>query len=80
MRLAERDGTRVLHGIPTAFMLPCGDSMRPAAWHPPLPLSPAEQAEIRPIRRAKLFSFLRRILHDLFAVPITRPAAIRDGV
>jgi hypothetical protein len=40
--------------------------MRPAAWHPPILLSAAEQTVVRRIRRAKLFAFLRRIRHDLF--------------
>jgi hypothetical protein len=40
--------------------------MRPAAWHPPVPLSAAEQTVADRIRRAKLFVFLRRIRHDLF--------------
>jgi DDE family transposase/transposase-like protein DUF772 len=40
--------------------------MRPVAWHPPVPLSAAEQAVVRRIRRARLFVFLRRIRHDLF--------------
>jgi DDE family transposase/transposase-like protein DUF772 len=40
--------------------------MRPTAWHPPIPLSVAEQTVVRRIRRAKLFVFLRRIRHDVF--------------
>lgn len=40
--------------------------MRPAPWHPPTALSPAEQRVVGRIRRAKLFTFLRRIRHDLF--------------
>ena len=41
--------------------------MRPASWHPPVPLSPAEQAIIKRIRRAKLFIFLRAWRHELFS-------------
>ncbi|MBI2761111.1 MAG: IS1182 family transposase [Chloroflexi bacterium] len=40
--------------------------MRPSAWQPPIPLSAAETAIVRRIRRAKLFVFLRTIRHDLF--------------
>jgi hypothetical protein len=41
--------------------------MRPVRWQPPLALSPAEQEIVGRIRRAKLFVFLRRIRHELFA-------------
>jgi DDE family transposase/transposase-like protein DUF772 len=40
--------------------------MRPPAWHPPIPLSPAEAGVVRRIRRAKLFVFLRQHRHELF--------------
>jgi hypothetical protein len=40
--------------------------MRPAAWQPPVALSPAEQAVVARVRRAKLFVFLRRVRHELF--------------
>lgn len=43
--------------------------MRPAPWHPPVPLSPPEQAIVERIRRAKLFVFLRERRHELFAAP-----------
>jgi hypothetical protein len=41
--------------------------MRPAFWHPPVSPSPAEQAIIKRIRRAKLFVFLRDQRHELFS-------------
>ena len=41
--------------------------MRPSRWHPPVELSAAEQAVVARIRRAKLFTFLRRIRHELFS-------------
>src|SRR6266511_4618425 len=41
--------------------------MRPPWWQPPIELSPAEQAIVARIRRAKLFVFLRRVRHELFA-------------
>jgi hypothetical protein len=44
-----------------------GMGMRPASWHPAVPLSPAEQAIIKRIRRAKLFIFLRAWRHELFS-------------
>jgi Transposase DDE domain/Transposase domain (DUF772) len=40
--------------------------MRPRAWQPPVELSPAEQAIIKAIKRAKLFVFLRLRRHELF--------------
>jgi Transposase DDE domain/Transposase domain (DUF772) len=40
--------------------------MRPAVWRPPIQPSPAEQAVIRRVRRAKLFVFLREHRHELF--------------
>jgi hypothetical protein len=40
--------------------------MRPEGWHPPVELSAAEQGIVRRIKRAKLFSFLRRKRHELF--------------
>ena len=41
--------------------------MRPAVWQPAIALSPAEQAIVARIRRAKLFVFLRRVRHALFS-------------
>ena len=41
--------------------------MRPPIWHPPIELSPAEQAIVARIRRAKLFIFLRQIRQELFS-------------
>jgi DDE family transposase/transposase-like protein DUF772 len=40
--------------------------MRPPPWSPPVGLSPAEQAIVKRIRRAKLFVFLRERRHELF--------------
>jgi hypothetical protein len=40
--------------------------MRPRMWRPPIEPSPAEQAIIRRVRRAKLFVFLRQHRHELF--------------
>ncbi len=40
--------------------------MRPRMWEPPVEPSPAEQAVIRAVRRAKLFVFLREHRHELF--------------
>ncbi len=40
--------------------------MRPPPWRPPVAPSPAEQAIIRRIRRAKLFAWLRGHRHELF--------------
>ena len=40
--------------------------MRPVVWRPPVEPSPAEQAVIKAIRRARLFVFLRRHRHELF--------------
>jgi Transposase DDE domain/Transposase domain (DUF772) len=40
--------------------------MRPSMWRPPIELSPAEQAIISRVRRAKLFVFLREHRHELF--------------
>lgn len=42
--------------------------MQPSVWQPPVETSPAEQAILKRIRRAKLFVFLRRIRHQLFDV------------
>ncbi len=39
--------------------------MRPAEWRPPVEPSPAEQAVIKAVRRAKLFVFLREHRHEL---------------
>jgi len=38
--------------------------MRPERWDPPVALSAAEQAVARRIKRAKLFTFLRRTRHE----------------
>jgi hypothetical protein len=40
--------------------------VRPAVWRPAAELSPAEQAVIKAVRRAKLFVFLRLHRHELF--------------
>ena len=40
--------------------------VRPVVWNPPVEPSPAEQAVIKAVRRAKLFVFLRRHRHELF--------------
>ena len=40
--------------------------MRPGLWNPPVVPSPAEQAVIKAVRRAKLFVFLRLHRHELF--------------
>ena len=40
--------------------------MRPIMWRPPVEPSPAEQAVIKAVRRAKLFVFLRQHRHELF--------------
>ncbi len=40
--------------------------MRPSMWRPPAEPSPAEQAVIKAVRRAKLFVFLRLHRHELF--------------
>jgi hypothetical protein len=40
--------------------------MRPGMWEPPVEPSPAEQAVMRAVRRAKLFVFLREHRHELF--------------
>ena len=40
--------------------------MRPVVWRPPVEPSPAEQAVIKAVRRAKLFVFLRLHRHELF--------------
>lgn len=41
-------------------------SMRPEVWQPPVEPSPAEQAVMKAVRRAKLFVFLRQHRHELF--------------
>jgi DDE family transposase/transposase-like protein DUF772 len=41
--------------------------MRPLLWQPPLDLSPAEQAIVKRVRRARLFVFLRHQRHALFS-------------
>ena len=39
--------------------------MRPVVWRPPVEPSPAEEAVIKAVRRAKLFVFLRLHRHEL---------------
>src|SRR5690242_21586185 len=39
--------------------------MRPGVWSPPVEPSPAEQAVIKAVRRARLFVFLREHRHEL---------------
>jgi len=41
--------------------------VRPVVWRPPVEPSPAEQAVIKAVRRAKLFVFLREHRHELFS-------------
>jgi transposase len=41
--------------------------VRPVVWCPPAEPSPAEQAVIKAVRRAKLFVFLRQYRHELFS-------------
>jgi Transposase DDE domain/Transposase domain (DUF772) len=43
--------------------------VRPEVWRPPAEPSPAEQAVIKAVRRAKLFVFLRLHRHELFGEP-----------
>src|SRR5436305_9082973 len=43
--------------------------VRPVVWRPPAETSPAEQAVIKAVRRAKLFVFLREHRHELFDEP-----------
>jgi hypothetical protein len=38
----------------------------PKQWHPPVELSALEQSIVKRIRRAKLFTFLRKVRHELF--------------
>lgn len=40
--------------------------MCPGMWCPPVEPSPAEQAVMKAVRRAKLFVFLRQDRHELF--------------
>jgi transposase len=40
--------------------------MRPTTWQPPVETSPAEDKILKRIKRAKLFSFLRRHRHQIF--------------
>ena len=40
--------------------------MRPRVWEPPVEPSPAEQAVMKAVRRARLFVFLRQHRHKLF--------------
>jgi len=40
--------------------------VRPVVWRPPVEPTPAEQAVIKAVRRAKLFVFLREHRHELF--------------
>ncbi|HLH72708.1 MAG TPA: transposase, partial [Chloroflexota bacterium] len=41
--------------------------MRPPSWHPPVELSALEGSIVKRIKRAKLFTFLRRVRHELFS-------------
>ena len=41
--------------------------VRPVVWRPPAEPSPAEQAVIKAVRRARLFVFLREHRHELFS-------------
>src|SRR5437879_2870895 len=41
--------------------------MRPDHWRPPVALSGAEESIVRRIRRAKLFTFLRGVRHELLS-------------
>ena len=43
--------------------------VRPVVWRPPAEPSPAEQAVIKAVRRARLFVFLRLHRHELFDEP-----------
>ena len=43
-----------------------GHVVRPVVWWPPAEPSPAEQAVIKAVRRARLFVFLRLHRHELF--------------
>src|SRR5919109_562377 len=49
--------------------------MRPPLWEPPVELSPAEQAIIKRIRRAKLFVFLRQHRHELLCATFQQELA-----
>ena len=49
--------------------------MRPPLWQPPVELTAAEQAVVARIRRAKLFTFLRGIRHELFSAPFQEELA-----
>jgi hypothetical protein len=49
--------------------------MRPTPWRPPVALSAAEQAVVARVRRAKLFTFLRRVRHELFSDPFQEELA-----
>lgn len=40
--------------------------MRPRLWNPPVALSATEQKVVKRIKRAKLFTFLRQVRHELF--------------
>jgi transposase len=49
--------------------------MRPLLWQPPRDLSPAEQAIVKRVRRAKLFVFLRDHRHALFSATFQQELA-----
>ena len=55
--------------------------MRPRAWPPPIPASPAEAGVVRRIRRAELFGCVRQRRHDPVdaAVPTESAALYTDG-
>jgi len=40
--------------------------MRPQFWNPPIELTASEQKVVKGIKRAKLFTFLRQVRHELF--------------
>ena len=45
--------------------------MRPEIWSPPIELSALEEKVAKRIRKAKLFTFLRRRRHELFDARIS---------
>lgn len=49
--------------------------MRPPLWHPPIALSPLEKKVVSRIRRAKLFTFLRQVRHEMFNEEFQRELA-----
>ncbi|MEH2146284.1 MAG: hypothetical protein V7K54_29625 [Nostoc sp.] len=49
--------------------------MRPLIWEPPIELSSKEEKVAKPIRKAKLFVFLRQVRHELFDPDFQRELA-----